>query len=275
MSGFLAELKRRKVFRVAIAYVVASWALAQGLAQVLPVFDIPNSVIRSVIALMLIGFPVVLALAWLFDVTPQGIRATPTVAPPRQIRRNLIMLIATGVTISAAAGFFLLPRVSAHKIDKSIAVLPFENLTNEKENAYFADGIQDEILTDLARIADLKVISRRSVMAYRSGIVRNLREIGQQLGVAHVLEGSVQRSGNRVRVNAQLVDTRTDGHLWGQTYDRDLADVFAIQSEIAKTIADQLQAKLSPSEKGAIERPPTRDITAFDLYTRAKNLSLT
>jgi TolB-like protein/Tfp pilus assembly protein PilF len=158
--------------------------------------------------------------------------------------------------------------------EKSIAVLPFENLSEEKANAFFANGVQDEILTDLARIADLKVISRTSVMHYKSGIARNLREIGEQLGVAHVVEGSVQRVGNRVRVNAQLVDARTDRHLWGQTYDRDLADVFAIQSEIAKTIADQLQAKLSPSEKSAIERPPTNDITAFDLYARAEDLLL-
>ena len=156
--------------------------------------------------------------------------------------------------------------------EKSIAVLPFENLSEEKANAFFADGVQDEILTDLSKIADLKVISRTSVMHYKSGIARNLREVGQQLGVAHVVEGSVQRSGNRVRVNAQLVDAHTDRHLWAQTYDRDLADVFAIQSEIAKTIADQLQAKLSPAEKNAIERPPTSDIPAFDLYTRAKNI---
>ena len=155
--------------------------------------------------------------------------------------------------------------------EKSIAVLPFSNLSKEQENAFFADGVQDEILSDLAKVADLKVISRTSVMPYKSGIARNLRQIGQQLGVAHVVEGSVQRVGNRVRVNAQLVDTRTDRHLWAQTYDRDLADVFAIQSEIAKTIADQLQAKLSPSEKNAIERPPTTDISAFDLYVRAKS----
>jgi TolB-like protein/Tfp pilus assembly protein PilF/predicted Ser/Thr protein kinase len=154
--------------------------------------------------------------------------------------------------------------------EKSIAVLPFSNLSKDQENAFFADGVQDEILTDLARVADLKVISRTSVMPYKSGVSRNLRQIGQQLGVAHVVEGSVQRAGNRVRINAQLIDARTDRHLWGQTYDRDLADVFAIQSEIAKTIADQLQAKLSPSEKNAIERPPTSDISAFDLYTRAK-----
>ncbi len=155
---------------------------------------------------------------------------------------------------------------------KSIAVLPFRNLSDEKENAYFADGVQNEVLTDLATIADLKVISRTSVMQYKSDVARNLREIGQQLGVAHIVEGSVQRSGNRVRVNAQLLDARTDGQLWAQTYDRDLADVFAIQSEIAKSIADQLQARLSPSEMSAIERPPTSDITAFELYAQAKNV---
>ena len=156
--------------------------------------------------------------------------------------------------------------------EKSIAVLPFSNLSKEQENAFFADGVQDEIVTDLAKMADLKVISRTSVMPYKSGMARNLRQIGQQLGVAHVVEGSVQRAGNRVRVNAQLVDARTDRHLWAQTYDRDLADVFAIQSEIAKTIAEQLQANLSPREKNAIERPPTSNISAFDLYARAKVL---
>jgi TolB-like protein/class 3 adenylate cyclase len=158
---------------------------------------------------------------------------------------------------------------------KSIAVLPFDNLSDDKQNAYFTDGVQDEILTDLAKIADLKVISRTSVMQYKAGAQRNLREIGQQLGVAHLLEGSVQRAGGKVRVNAQLIDARTDGHLWAQVYDRPLDDVFAIQSEIAKAIADQLQAKLSPNEKAAIEKPPTTDITAFDLYSRAKNLILT
>jgi TolB-like protein/cytochrome c-type biogenesis protein CcmH/NrfG len=154
--------------------------------------------------------------------------------------------------------------------EKSVAVLPFANFSDEKENAYFADGIQDEILTDLAKVAELKVISRTSVMQYRNAVNRNLREIAQQLGVAHVLEGSVQRTGNRVRVTAQLIDARTDTHLWADRYDRDLADVFAIQSEIAKTIADQLQAKISPSEKAAIEKPPTTDLLAYDLYLRAK-----
>jgi serine/threonine-protein kinase len=154
--------------------------------------------------------------------------------------------------------------------DKSIAVLPFENLSEEKQNAFFADGVQDEILTNLSKIADLKVISRTSVMQYKSGVARNLRKIGEELGVAHLLEGSVQRAANKIRVNAQLIDARTDAHLWAQTYDRDLADVFAIQSEIAKAIAEQLQARLSPNEKAAIEKPPTTDLAAFDLYTRAK-----
>jgi TolB-like protein/class 3 adenylate cyclase/Tfp pilus assembly protein PilF len=166
-------------------------------------------------------------------------------------------------------------RSLATAVEKSIAVLPFENLSSDKENAYFTDGVQDEILTDLAKIADLKVISRTSVMQYKSGAQRNLREIGQQLGVVHLLEGSVQRAANKIRVNAQLIDARTDAHLWAQTYDRDLADVFAIQSEIAKAIADQLQAKLSPNEKKAIEQPPTTDLAAFDLYSRAKSLLLT
>jgi len=177
------------------------------------------------------------------------------------------------------AGFLIVAKKSAKRTltapEKSIAVLPFENLSEEKANAFFADGVQDEILTDLAKVADLKVISRTSVIGYRDTAGRNLRKIGQELGVAHLLEGSVQRSGNRVRVNAQLVDTRTDAHLWAQTYDRDLADVFVIQSEIATAIADQLQAKLSPREKAAIEQAPTADVAAFDLYSRAKDLLLT
>jgi serine/threonine-protein kinase len=183
------------------------------------------------------------------------------------LRRGAPALSGVATPAPAAANLPAVP-------EKSIAVLPFQNLSKNDENAFFADGVQDEILTDLAKVADLKVISRTSVMQYKSGVARSLREIGQQLGVAHVVEGSVQRSGNRVRVNAQLVDARTDRHLWGQTYDRDLADVFAIQSEIAKTIADQLQAKLSLREKNAIELPPTSDISAFDLYTRAKNILL-
>ena len=189
------------------------------------------------------------------------------------------LAIALLVLAAVAAAFLFVwrrPMQSALTVaEKSVAVLPFENLSSDKENAFFADGVQDEILTNLAKIADLKVISRTSVMQYKTGLQRNLREIGQQLGVAHLLEGSVQRAANRVRVNAQLIDARTDAHLWAQTYDRDLADVFAIQSEIAKAIADQLQAKLSPNEKKAIEQPPTTDLAAFDLYSRAKSLLLT
>src|SRR6476659_8345724 len=190
--------------------------------------------------------------------------------------------VAIGLLVVAALAAAVLSflrkgpaRSLATAVDKSIAVLPFENLSGDKENAYFTDGVQDEILTHLARIADLKVISRTSVMQYKSGAPRNLREIAQQLGVANVVEGSVQRSGNRVRVNAQLIDARNDAHLWALSYDRDLADVFALQSEIAKAIADQLQTKLSPAEKKAIEQPPTTDLAAFDLYSRAKSLLLT
>jgi serine/threonine protein kinase/tetratricopeptide (TPR) repeat protein len=193
------------------------------------------------------------------------------------VRRNpsSAALITLLVALAAGSGVVVWNRVFAVPMPKSIAVLPFENRSEDKANAYFTDGVQDEILTDLAKIADLKVISRTSVLHYKSGVARNLREIAQQLGVANVVEGSVQRSGNRVRVNAQLVDARTDEHLWAQTYDRDLADVFAIQSEIAKAIADQLQAKLSPNEKKAIEQPPTTDLAAFDLYSRAKSLLIT
>jgi TolB-like protein/Tfp pilus assembly protein PilF len=193
------------------------------------------------------------------------------------VRRNpsTAALITLLVALAAGSGVVVWNRVFAVPMPKSIAVLPFENRSENKANAYFTDGVQDEILTDLAKIADLKVISRTSVLQYKSGVARNLREIAQQLGVANVVEGSVQRSGNRVRVNAQLVDARTDAHLWAQTYDRDLADVFAIQSEIAKAIVDQLQAKLSPNEKKAIEQPPTTDLAAFDLYSRAKSLVLT
>src|SRR5207302_3319726 len=185
------------------------------------------------------------------------------------------LLVVTALAVAVLSFLRKGPaRSLATAVEKSIAVLPFENLSEEKANAFFTEGVQDEILTHLARIADLKVISRTSVMQYKSGAPRNLREIGQQLGVAHVVEGSVQRAANKVRVNAQLIDARNDAHLWAQTYDRDLADVFAIQSEIAKAIADQLQTKLSPNEKKAIEQPPTKDVAAFELYSRAKDLIL-
>jgi TolB-like protein/Flp pilus assembly protein TadD len=200
--------------------------------------------------------------------------------------RVAVAAAAAAILILAVSAFFVFPSLHTHPTtsgstsnpalpEKSIAVLPFDNLSRDPDNAFFTDGVQDQILTNLAQIADLKVISRTSVMQYKSGAPRNLREIGQQLGVGRVVEGSVQRAGNRVRVNAQLIDARNHAHLWAQTYDRDLADVFAIQSEIAKAIADQLQATLSPNEKKAIEQPPTSDVAAFDLYTRAKTLLLT
>ena len=274
MSGFFEELKRRKVYRVAIAYVVACWALAQGLAQVLPVFDIPNSVIRVVIALMLTGFPVALVLAWIFDITPSGIERTsdlrPTSSPSRR-RRNVIWLAICGAAISAAIGFFVLPRAVAYKIDKSIAVLPFENLSDDKENAFFADGIQDDVLTNLSKIGDLKVISRTSVMQYK-GKAKNVREIGKALGVSNILEGSVRRAGNKVRVNVQLIDAELDKHIWANDYDRDLTDVFAIQTELAHDIANQLQAKLSDSEKEWMERKPTENGEAYLAFIQAQNL---
>jgi TolB-like protein/Flp pilus assembly protein TadD len=273
MSGFFDELKRRKVYRVAIAYIVAGWALAQGLAQVLPVFEISNSVIRVVIALLLIGFPVALVLAWMFDVTPQGIKATPSLAAGGHRRRNIWLLAGAGMIVSVAAGFFVLPRAVAHKIDKSIAVLPFENLSDEKENAYFADGVQDDILTNLSKIGELKVISRTSVMPYR-GKTQNLREIGKTLGVANILEGSVRRSGNRVRVNVQLIDATNDQHLWAEDYDGDLSDVFKIQTDLATKIANALQAKLSPSEKEHMERKPTENNEAFLAFIQAHNLNV-
>jgi TolB-like protein/Flp pilus assembly protein TadD len=271
MSGFFDELRRRKVYRVAIAYIVAGWALAQGLAQVLPVFDISNSVIRPVIVLLLIGFPVALVLAWVFDITPQGVRTTPAQTASRsRLLRNLIMLVALGVIISATAGFFLLPRASGHKVEKSIAVLPFQNLSDQKENAYFADGIQDDILTNLSKIGDLKVISRTSVNSYRDNTARNAREIGKALGVATLLEGSVRRIANRVRVNVQLINANNDEHIWAEDYDRDLTDVFAIQSDLAQKIATALEARLSPNERARLNQRPTENSEAYLLFIQAE-----
>ena len=272
MSGFFEEVKRRKVYQIAVAYVIAAGGVIQLASASFPAWDLPNWALRVVIVLLLTGFPIALIFAWAFDITAQGIRATPdAVAPKTHRRRNVIMLVVTGVIISAAAGIFLLPRVAAHKVDKSIAVLPFQNLSDEKENAYFADGIQDDILTNLSKIRELKVISRTSVMQYR-GNAPNIRDIGKALGVSTVLEGSVRRSGNRVRVNVQLIDAATDEHLWANDYDRDLTDVFAIQSDLAHEIANALQAKLSDTEKALIERKPTENGEAYLAFVQAHNL---
>jgi TolB-like protein/Tfp pilus assembly protein PilF len=265
MSGFFEELQRRKVYRVAIAYIVASWALAQGLAQVLPVFDISNALIRAVIVLLLIGFPVALVLAWVFDVTPQGIKVTP--APGAHRRRNLILLVAAGVILSASAGFLLLPRAVRQKLDKSVAVLPFQNLSSDPQNAYFADGIQEEVLTRLAKIGDLKVISRASTQQYQSE-PGDLAEIAKQLGVANILEGSVQKAGNQVRVNVHLVNAQTGSQLWADTYDRKLSDIFVVESEIARRIAESLQATLTGREEQALAATPTNNLDAYDAYLR-------
>ena len=272
MSGFFEEVKRRKVYRVAAAYVIAAGGIIQLASAAFPAWELPNWALRLVIVLLLVGFPIALILAWAFDVTAQGIKTTPTAAPRRQVRRNVIMLATAGVVMSAAVGFFVLPRASAHKIDKSIAVLPFQNLSDDPQNAYFADGIQDDVLTSLSKIGDLRVISRTSVMQYRDKAA-NVRDIGKALGVSNVLEGSVRRAGNKVRVNVQLIDANSDEHVWANDYDRDVTDVFAIQSDLAQKIAEALQAKLSPGEKSMMERKPTENGEAYLAFVQAHNLS--
>ena len=286
-KNFLSELKRRNVIRATILYVGAVWALAQGISQLGPSFGAPEWATRWFLVAAAIGFPFWVAFAWFYEFTPEGLKRESEIDRGESITRRtgrkldfaIIGVLTVAVVLLLTDRFVLRHGVNETTatpiLEKSIAVLPFENLSSDKENAYFTDGVQDEILTDLAKIADLKVISRTSVMQYKSGVARNLRKIGEELGVAHVVEGSVQRAANKIRVNAQLIDARDDTHLWAQTYDRDLADVFAIQSEIAKAIAVQLQAKLSPNEKKAIEQPPTTDLAAFDLYSRAKSLLLT
>ena len=280
IDNFFSELKRRNVYKVAIAYIIGGWALSQGIAQVFPVFDVPNWVIRLIVVLIILGLPVALALGWMFEITPEGIKRTEDVDPtkPHTVHGPWIYIVLIGAAVSIS--LFFLGRYTAPTAGnfgsssrKSIAVLPFENFSSDRENAFFADGVQDDILTALSKVADLKVISRTSVMSYAAGANRNLREIAQALGVSHVLEGSVRRSDGKVRVSAQLIDARNDTHLWADTYDRDLSDVFATESDIAETIVEQLRAKLSPSEKAAIEEQPTKDITAHDLYVRAKLLN--
>jgi TolB-like protein len=268
MSGFFQELQRRKVYRVAAAYVVAAGFIIQIGSAVFPAWELPNWTLRLVIVLLLIGFPVALILAWAYDVTPQGIQATPKV-PGGHRRRNITLLVAAGVIISTAAGFLLLPRASARKIDKSIAVLPFQNLSAEKENAYFAEGIQNEILTKLATVRDLKVISRTSTAKYQSK-PGNLKTVAQELGVSTILEGTVQRAGDKVRVNVQLIDARADAHLWANSYDRDFKDVLSVESEVAAQIADALKANLSPIESQVLAAARTENTEAYDLFLRGQ-----
>jgi TolB-like protein len=277
-GSFLAELKRRNVYKVAVAYIVAGWALAQGIAQVFPVFDVPNWIVRLTVVLIIIGFPISLIFAWAFEITPEGVKRTEEAdAMPRSGRptnRTWVYVVVIGAAISLA--LFFLGRYSAgNKIalsedSKSIAVLPFQSLSQDKNDAYFADGVQDQILTNLAKVSDLKVISHTSVRQYGTGAERNMREIGRQLGVAYIMEGSVQRARDRLRINATLIDARTDTHIWAETYDRTAADLFAIQSELAQSIVTQLKAKLSPKQKAEIEERPTQDLVAFELYIQAK-----
>ena len=277
---FLGELKRRNVYKVAVAYIVAGWALSQGIAQVFPVFDVPNWVVRLIVFLIVIGFPIALIFAWAFEITPEGLkRAEEADAMPRSARptnRTWIYIVVVGVAISVAL-FFLGRYTAGNRItspdnNKSIAVLPFQSLSEDKNDAYFADGVQDQILTNLAKVSDLKVISHTSVRQYKTGAERNLREIGRQLGVGYIMEGSVQRARDRLRINAQLIDARTDGHVWAETYDRTASDLFAIQSELAESIVAHLKAKLSPEQKAEIEERPTQDLVAFELYLQAKTI---
>jgi TolB-like protein/Tfp pilus assembly protein PilF len=286
-GNFFSELKRRNVIRAVILYVGAVWALAQGISQLGPSVGAPEWATRWFLVAAGIGFPFWIAFAWFYEFTPEGLKRESEIDRAESITRRTgrkldfaIIGVLTVVVVLLLTDRFVLRHgvnetTALPILAKSIAVLPFDNLSRDPDNAFFTDGVQDQILTHLAKVADLKVISRMSVMQYKSGIARNLRKISEELGVAHVVEGSVQRAGNKVRVNAQLIDARNDRHEWAENYDRPIDDVFAIQSEIAKAIADQLQAKLAPNEKKAIEQPPTTDLAAFDLYSRAKSLLLT
>src|SRR4051812_47942869 len=285
--SFFAELKRRNVYKVAVAYAVVGWLLIQVTTQVFPIFDIPNWALRSIVLAIIVGFPIALVVAWAFELTPEGLKRTEDadLAGVRGSKnRTWIYVAAIGAILSVA--LFLIARSTTPRISlstdhgpavvlapavpqKSIAVLPFENLSDDKGAAYFADGIQDEILTKLASIADLKVISRTSTAKYKSK-PEDLKTVSQQLGVATVLEGSVQKAADKVRVNVQLIDARADSHLWAKSYDREMKDVFAIQSEVAQEIADSLQAKLSPAEVNTLATAPTKDTAAYDLFLKGE-----
>jgi TolB-like protein/tetratricopeptide (TPR) repeat protein len=282
---FLGELKRRNVYRVAAAYAVIAWLLIQIATQVFPFFEIPNWAVRLVVLLLIIGFPIALILAWAFELTPEGIKRTEHVAPNESIRhRTGRKIVAITAALAVVAAGLLAFRLSRHQPaavkaassamgeapsipEKSIAVLPFENLSSDKENAYFADGVQDEILARLSKIADLKVISRTSTQHYKAA-PENLPEIAHELGVAYALEGSVQKSGDSVRVNVQLIRAADDSHLWGDIFDRKLTDIFSVESDVAKTIADRLQAKLTGQEEAVITSRPTNNPEAYDAYLR-------
>ena len=278
LYGFLCELRRRKVYRAAVGYAVAGWLIIQVAVTIFPILALPVWAVRLVVFVVLGGFPLALILGWAFDLGPGGIHAVPEIpagaeCPPSYSGRgkNLLVLALAGLTISLLAGIFFFWRGSRQPLEKSIAVLPFSNFSSDEQNAYFADGIQDDLLTNLARISDLKVISRTSVMPFR-GQAHNAREIGKALNVATILEGSVRREGNRVRVNVQLIDASNDKHLWAQIYDRELTDVFAIQTDLAQEISGALKATLSPNEQARIERKPTPNSDAYLLYLQAHEI---
>ena len=278
LSQFFAELKRRNVYKVAVAYVVAGWAVAQGIAQILPVFDVPNWVVRLAVLFIISGLPVALGLAWAFEITPEGIKRTADArdAAQKETRsRAWIYVVLAGVLLSLLLflwGRFELRRtasVPGLMSPKSIAVLPFENLSSDSENAYFADGIQEEILTRLTRIRALKVISRTSTQKYKSA-PDNLREIAHQLGVRYILEGTVQKTGEQVRITAQLISALNDSHLWADSYDRQLIDMFGVESDVARNIASALETKLTGSEEQALAERPTSNPEAYQLYLKAR-----
>ncbi len=278
--GFFAELKRRNVYKVAVAYVVVAWLLVQVATQTFPFFEIPNWVVRAVILVLCLGFPVALVLAWAFDLTPEGLQRADGVsrAHPPQRSHAWIYIAVLGALLSFGlflAGRHFWPNENktplAAPAGKSLAVLPFENLSENKENGYFVDGIQDEVITRLAKIGELRVISRTSTQRYKTR-PSNLGEIARELGVSHLVEGTVQRVGQRVRINVQLIRATNEGHLWAEIYDRDLTDIFAVQSELATRIAEALQATLSGDERKAVAAKPTSNLAAYDAYLRGLDL---
>jgi len=276
-KNILTELKRRNVYRAAVAYGVVAWFLTQLTTQVFPFFEIPNSAVRFVVIALAVGFPIAMLLSWIYELTPEGVVRTEDLDPveARSVQRRsgrLLDFIIIGalllVIAMLVAGRLPFYRQTGESISqKSIAVLPFENLSEDKANAYFAEGIQEEILTRLAKIADLKVISRTSTQRYQSK-PGNLAEIAKQLGVANILEGSVQKATDQVRVTVQLIQVASDSHLWADTFDRKLTDIFGVESEIAKAIADALQAKLTGGEQRALAVKPTNNSEAYDVYLR-------
>jgi TolB-like protein/Tfp pilus assembly protein PilF len=282
LKKFFAELKRRNVYRAAVAYGVVAWFLTQITTQVFPFFDIPNASIRLVVIILACGFPIAMCLSWFYEFTPEGIVRSEDVDPAkvksaRRVTGRVLDFIIIGVLLLVIA-MLIYQRVPSRAEtgetipQKSIAVLPFENRSEDKANAYFADGIQDEILTRLSKVTDLRVISRTSTQQYKSA-PENLREIGKQLGVAHLLEGSVQKVGNTVRVNVQLIRAATDQHLWAESYNRTLDDIFSVETEVAGAIADKLNAKLSGAEKQNLSDKPTNSSEAYDSYLRGLALS--